>query len=380
MRYIKIIIMLLFTAYLTSPLWAKTANDDLSGSYLDAMDAQVIKGFEFLRDQPFIRNTLTDLTHTIATIPAKLSLEAGETSYAPVSKVEKPALATPTDGLFAVHNIQIGDKMESVIQELGKPKRITTNEYGSEWHTFHTDYQNFLMVSFDTSYRVNGLFTNNDLIATTYGFKLNSPKSVVQQALGEPLKQIRKGNINYLLHDDGEMDTFLIENVYVTVFYDVHENHTVTAIQILSDSLEKQKAALYGKASEALRTGFEFQLFDLTNAARVHHSIPPLQWESTIRGTAYKHSADMAEHQYFSHTNLEGQSPFERMTMDGIDYSVAGENLAYGQPSSIFAHEGLMNSMGHRKNLLKKDFTLLGVGVAFSDEKQPYYTENFYTP
>lgn len=380
MRYIKMIILLLFTAYLTSPLWSKAANDDLSGSYLDAMDAQVIKGFEFLRDQPFIKNTLTDLTHTIATIPAKLSMETGETSYAPVSKVEKPALATPTDGLFAVHNIQIGDKMETVIQELGKPKRITTNEYGTEWHTFHTDYQNFLMVSFDTSYRVNGLFTNNDLISTTYGFKLNSPKSVVQQALGEPLKQIRKGNINYLLHDDGEMDTFLIENVYVTVFYDVHENHTVTAIQILSDSLEKQKAALYGKASEALRTGFEFQLFDLTNAARVHHSIPPLQWESTIRGTAYKHSADMAEHRYFSHTNLDGQSPFERMTMDGIDYSVAGENLAYGQSSSIFAHEGLMNSMGHRKNLLKKEFTLLGVGVAFSDEKQPYYTENFYTP
>jgi uncharacterized protein YkwD len=57
---------------------------------------------------------------------------------------------------------------------------------------------------------------------------------------------------------------------------------------------------------------------------------------------------------------------------------LAGENLAYGQFSSIFAHEGLMNSLGHRENILRKDYEYLGVGVAFNDESQPYYTENFF--
>jgi uncharacterized protein YkwD len=380
MRYLSSILTLLFVAYLTSPLWEKSASDYVDVSFLDAIDAQVIKGYELLKEQPFIENTIDDLSNTLTTIPAKLTLKPNETSYAPVTQVEKPTLATPTDGLFSVHNIQIGDTMDSVTQELGKAKRITTNEYGSEWHTFHTDFQNFLMVSFDDSSRVNGLFTNNDLIASSFDVKLNSQKSVVQEALGKPIKQIQKGNINYILNDDGEMDTFLIENVYVTVFYDVHENDTVTAIQIISDSLERQKPALYGDTSEDLRDGFEFQLFDLTNAARVHHKVPPVRWESTIRDTAYKHSLDMADQNYFSHTNLAGQSPFDRMTMDDINYSVAGENLAYGQSSSIFAHEGLMNSIGHRKNLLKRDFTLLGVGVAFNEENQPYYTENFYTP
>jgi uncharacterized protein YkwD len=380
MRYLSSILTLLFVAYLTSPLWEKPASDYVDVSFLDAIDAQVIKGYELLKEQPFIENTIDDLSNTLTTIPAKLTLKPTETSYAPVTQVEKPTLATPTDGLFSVHNIQIGDKMDSVTQELGKAKRITTNEYGSEWHTFHTDFQNFLMVSFDDSSRVNGLFTNNDLIASSFDVKLNSQKSVVQEALGKPIKQIQKGNINYILNDDGEMDTFLIENVYVTVFYDVHENDTVTAIQIISDSLERQKPALYGDTSEDLREGFEFQLFDLTNAARVHHKVPPVRWESTIRDTAYKHSLDMADQNYFSHTNLAGQSPFDRMTLDDIKYSVAGENLAYGQSSSIFAHEGLMNSIGHRKNLLKRDFTLLGVGVAFNEENQPYYTENFYTP
>ena len=62
--------------------------------------------------------------------------------------------------------------------------------------------------------------------------------------MGKPIKQIQKEISIYILNDDGEMDTFLIENVYVTVFYDVHENDTVTAIQILSEGLEKQKPAL----------------------------------------------------------------------------------------------------------------------------------------
>ena len=67
------------------------------------------------------------------------------------------------------------------------------------------------------------------------------------------------------------------------------------------------------------------------------------------------------------------------MTEDGISYRMAGENLAMGQLSSIFAHEGLMNSIGHRKNILQTDFESLGVGVAFNTESRPYYTENFLT-
>ncbi|MDA6131258.1 CAP domain-containing protein, partial [Escherichia coli] len=67
-----------------------------------------------------------------------------------------------------------------------------------------------------------------------------------------------------------------------------------------------------------------------------------------------------------------------RMQADEVSFMVAGENLASGQFSSIFAHEGLMNSLGHRKNILRADYEFLGVGVAFNSKSQPYYTENFY--
>ncbi|MEH7309085.1 CAP domain-containing protein [Neobacillus drentensis] len=75
---------------------------------------------------------------------------------------------------------------------------------------------------------------------------------------------------------------------------------------------------------------------------------------------------------------MKGQSPFDRMKADDISFHLAGENLAYGQFSSIFAHEGLMNSLGHRENILRAGYEYLGVGVAFNNESQPYYTENFF--
>ena len=97
-----------------------------------------------------------------------------------------------------------------------------------------------------------------------------------------------------------------------------------------------------------------------------------------ISETARKHSVDMAINDYFSHENLQGLSPFDRMKEDDIKFRRAGENLAYGQSSSIFAHEGLMNSKGHRDNILIKDYSHLGIGVAFNEKSQPYYTENFF--
>lgn len=87
----------------------------------------------------------------------------------------------------------------------------------------------------------------------------------------------------------------------------------------------------------------------------------------------------MVDNDYFDHTNKQGLSPFDRLDNDGFDYVTAGENLAYGQISSVYAHHGLMNSLGHRKNILNKDYKELGVGVDIGEDLQPYWTENYIT-
>ena len=66
------------------------------------------------------------------------------------------------------------------------------------------------------------------------------------------------------------------------------------------------------------------------------------------------------------------------MKNGGVSFSWWGENLAYGQYSAIYAHEALMNSLGHRENILRAEFTHIFVGVDFNREEQPYFTMNFY--
>ncbi|PKG21655.1 serine protease [Niallia nealsonii] len=294
-------------------------------------------------------------------------------------KLEKPALDEPTREPFSIYNVQIGDQKQDVEKQLGKAKRASFNEYGTKWYTYHQNYQNFVMISYDDSNKVSGLYTNQDLIAAKNGIQKGTTKETVLNTLGKPLTQLEKGFVFYKLPSDRDYEMFQLDDQYITVFFDKHEDNTVTAMQIIDESLEKNRSDFYTKSTNNLKQGFEYQLFDLTNASRVNNGLTILKWDDRVKDTARKHSLDMAEHNYFSHTNLEGQSPFDRMLEMGIRYTMAGENLAYGQYSSIFAHEGLMNSLGHRENILQKDFRYLGVGVAFNTQSQPYYTENFIT-
>ena len=271
-------------------------------------------------------------------------------------EVEKPELLEPNSHAFSIYNFEIGDTREQIENLVGSPKRSTLNEYGVNWDTYHDEYHNFFMVAYDNENKVVGLYTNQDLISSKQAISLNTPKEQVVGALGEPETAIQKDWVSYQIQNNGEFHLYRLENSYVTIFFDKHEGSTVTAIQLISEDLEKQKPGYYAEGSQALKEGFEFQLFDLTNATRVEHGLHPLTWDDHVKITARDHSLDMAVNQYFDHTNLAGESPFDRMKDDQISFRTAGENLRAGQLSSIFAHEGLMNSMGHRENILQADF------------------------
>jgi uncharacterized protein YkwD len=59
-----------------------------------------------------------------------------------------------------------------------------------------------------------------------------------------------------------------------------------------------------------------------------------------------------------------------------VSYLLAGENLALAQTVPI-AHRGLMNSPGHRANILRPQFGRLGVGVLDGGRFGLMITENF---
>lgn len=255
---------------------------------------------------------------------------------------------TPKKQQFAFNNIQMNMSKSDVEKTLNKPKRVTFNEYGTKWYTYYDDdYNNFIMISYMKD-KVNALYTNQNIITSKSKIKYNTPKSVVRQRLGEPETEIVKGRVRYE-QNNKEYDVFHKNHIYTTVFYDKHRRNNVTAVLQVSDAMENRLKEQYGAPSKSLADSFELQNFDLVNAERKQHQLFTLKYSKQNSETARKHSKDMANNHYFDHTNLKGQSPFDRLKKDGITFNSAGENLAYGQVSSIYAHQGLMNSIGHRK-------------------------------
>jgi uncharacterized protein YkwD len=123
----------------------------------------------------------------------------------------------------------------------------------------------------------------------------------------------------------------------------------------------------------------ERQLFDLVNEERTQRGFGALVWDERLVPVARAHSEEMFKLRYFSHDSPVAGSPFDRLQNAGVTYSRAGENLAYAQSVSV-AHRALMNSPGHRENILRPEFTRIGIGVINAGVYGRMVTQLFLTP
>lgn len=120
----------------------------------------------------------------------------------------------------------------------------------------------------------------------------------------------------------------------------------------------------------------EQQAFSLLNADRAKNGLAPLKFNSQLTSLAESYAKDMINRNYFSHTNPEGQSPFDRMKNAGISYGYAGENIAINT-SVAGAETAFMNSSGHRANILSSNYTDVGIGVGYSANGSLYVVQEF---
>ena len=110
------------------------------------------------------------------------------------------------------------------------------------------------------------------------------------------------------------------------------------------------------------RPDLEKQMLDLVNRERQAAGLQPLAADPELTEVARRHSADMFVRGYFAHDTPEGLTPFDRMRAANVRFLTAGENLALAPTISV-AHSGLMNSPGHRANILRREFGRVGLGV-----------------
>lgn len=132
----------------------------------------------------------------------------------------------------------------------------------------------------------------------------------------------------------------------------------------------------YTVASTKPRPELEAQMLELVNREREAAGLKPLAADPELTEVARLHSAGMFARGYFSHVTPEGRDPFDRIRAGGVWFRTAGENLALA-PTVRIAHNGLMNSPGHRENILRPEFGRVGIGIMDGGLRGLMVTQNF---
>ena len=119
-------------------------------------------------------------------------------------------------------------------------------------------------------------------------------------------------------------------------------------------------------------------LLEAMNAARRDAGLAPLEWDVSLEEVAYARAGNLVNNGYFDHYAPDGESAFSELAARGIRYRLAGENLArnnYAEPRTVAAaFDGLMNSPGHRANILEERFSSVGVACVKDGKMWIYVT------
>lgn len=129
----------------------------------------------------------------------------------------------------------------------------------------------------------------------------------------------------------------------------------------------------------------ENAILELVNEKRAKAGAGALQLDVTLQETARRHSDDMFVRAFFAHEDPDGFSSADRIGQAHRQLiGLTGENLWMGtnldlsdkKKLAVVIIDSWMNSTGHRDNILRKEYTSLGVGVAVKGQ-DVRATQNF---
>ena len=128
-------------------------------------------------------------------------------------------------------------------------------------------------------------------------------------------------------------------------------------------------------------------MLNAINADRQSNGLAPVAWDATAATAGAAHAADMAAKGYFSHRSPDGYGPEMRyIRAGGTDTTMeniftTASHYSDGRPVPIDnvteqvlqAEAGLLQSPGHRRNILMPSHTHVGVGFAYNPQTGSFY-------
>lgn len=180
--------------------------------------------------------------------------------------------------------------------------------------------------------------------------------------------------------------TLIVDHLHYPQAIEIKQNISYIKLRVLAEAFGYDVSFKNGLITvappQSLQTpvtlresaSFEEKIVDLVNKERAQVGLNPVKMDEALRNVARKKSEDMHLKDYFDHTSPTYGSPFEMMNRFGISYMMAGENIAVGYETPESVMLGWMNSPPHKANILKPEFTLMGVGY---EPAGYYWTQMF---
>ena len=124
-------------------------------------------------------------------------------------------------------------------------------------------------------------------------------------------------------------------------------------------------------------------LVALTNSDRVANDVSPVTDNAQLAQAAQDAANDMATQGYFAHVSPDGKDPWYWLKLVGYNYQYAGQNLAVNFTDSIDVENAWMASPTHHANIVKSQYTQVGIGVAngmYQGKNVTFVVQFFATP
>jgi uncharacterized protein YkwD len=282
----------------------------------------------------------------------------------------------------------MGKSEEEIMGMLGEPERIDPSAYSYKWWIYKKGLDSYMQIGMLDGKVVTIYAIGEGINAGSFSMG-GQREEIVRSLTLEPSVsfEYEGGAYRFELSEEDLQKRPITRYgaVFVQLYFDQFLN-TLSSIRIMDEetALKHRPYELVYRGDlmepeplnksewEEIEQGTQQQILDITNVIRFRHHLKSLSWNEKVAVVAYNHSKDMSTQQYFSHVSPTAGDLSDRLETGGVLFTMAGENIAAHYQDSAAAVEGWLNSEGHRKALLNKDFTSLGVGVY-----QKYYTQNF---
>ncbi len=294
-----------------------------------------------------------------------------------------PQTSRPENGLSTF----VGKSIEALQEDMGEPTRIEPSAYGYEWWVYQENAR--FMAGVTKEGIINQIFTT-DASINIEPFEIGQNLDEIYRftIIGSEVDvQIEENIYTFSLTSDDLQTRMLVtyQDLYAQLYID-QEKGELAAVRFIQPSTlvlhQPYEMTYMGELLlpkppssvlqvEVNRT-IERQIFELTNLYRQKYEVREVKSDYKLDVFAREHSEMLALESMYVEPPNASENLLNRLKDASIEHKKAGENIAFNYVDAIEAVHGWLNSPAHRKVLLDKDFTHMGVG-AYGN----YYSQSF---